>query len=59
LSDFLSFVIQIIMERKQRKHASVAERGRKKCTESLKDLLGSVGINDTNDWLDYVNKIGE
>nr|XP_016933134.1 uncharacterized protein LOC108012340 [Drosophila suzukii] len=45
------------MERKQRKHASVAERGRKKCTESLKDLLGSVGINDTNDWLDYVNKI--
>jgi len=47
------------MERKQRKDASFTRRGSKKCTESLKDLLGSVGINGTNDWLDYVNKIGE
>ncbi|XP_037710605.1 uncharacterized protein LOC119547702 isoform X2 [Drosophila subpulchrella] len=45
------------MKRKQRKGALVAGRGGKKCTESLKDLLGSVGINGTNDWLDYVNKI--
>ncbi|XP_016963326.1 uncharacterized protein LOC108033496 isoform X2 [Drosophila biarmipes] len=44
------------MERKQRKDFG---RGRKKCTKSLTDLLCSVGVKDTQDWLDYVDKIIE